>query len=128
MWISCHLLKKQLISADQLAAAVQRQIQSRPSIGRLALESRKLSMRQVKEILLVQAVDPKPFGEIAREMGFLSIEGLALLLFRQEELSQSLSEILIESGAIDRTRLQQELQDAYHTLNDNSSLSAPASV
>jgi len=129
MWIACYLLKTGLVSVDEFADAIQRQSETRPPLGRLALEARKLTARQVKEVLLAQAKNPtKPFGKLAREMEFLTEEELAVLLVRQQDLTQPLPEILVELGAIDRTQLQQELQRARITQCDGSDLEVRAAV
>ncbi len=105
MYFELELVRQGLISAEQLVAAIERQMQSRPPLGRLAIEHRKMTMTQVFETLREQVNSPRPFGRLAVDLGFLSNEELAVLLMAQRDRETPLSDILVESGAICQEQL-----------------------
>jgi hypothetical protein len=108
MWFTIHLRRKGLVSSDQLIDAIEEQCRRRTPIGRLAVQSRKLSVAQVSQILKVQADRPKPFGRLAVELGYLTESELAELLMLQSDRDRPISDILVERGAITRERLEAE--------------------
>ena len=116
MWIAVHLLRKQMITAEQFAAAAERQIEGRIPMGLLAVEVGKLSMTQRVEILEALETDPRPFGQLAIELGYLSEQDLNFLLRLQMERATPLSEILVEMGAISPEELKQELPMARNAM------------
>lgn len=96
------------MSSDQLVDAIEEQCRTRTPIGRLAVESGKLSLAQVSQILQVQADTRKPFGRVAVELGYLDDSELAELLMLQSDRDRPISEILVQQGAITRERLEAE--------------------
>ena len=108
MWFEIHLRRKGLVSSDQLVDAIEAQCRTRAPIGRLAVESEKLSLAQVSQILKVQADTRRPFGKIAVELGYLDESELAELLMLQSDRDRPISEILVQQGAITRERLEAE--------------------
>jgi hypothetical protein len=108
MWLELNLIKRGLVSIDQMLAAVKRQRLSRVPIGRVAVEQGKMSMSEVFAVLKEQADDPRPFGQLAIELNFLSEDDLNLLLFIQNKRRQPLSEILIAMGCVDRGEVDAE--------------------
>lgn len=102
MWFEIHLYKSGLISGDQLAAAIEEQISTAPQLGQLAILSKRMSIKQLFEVLHRQSESLKPFGEVAIELGFLSKTDVAELLLEQQEASGDLTEILIDSELITR--------------------------
>ena len=65
MFLEVLLVRRGLITAEQFVQAVEWQLAQRPLLGRLALESGKLSMKQVFAELEAQTDNDKPFGETA---------------------------------------------------------------
>lgn len=110
MWFELNLIKKGLVSIDQMLSAVKRQQLSRVPIGRVAIEQGKMTMSQVFQVLQEQAENPKSFGRLAIDMDFLSEEELSHLLRMQGNLEQPLGEILIEMGCLSREQLEAESQ------------------
>ncbi|MCA9217759.1 MAG: hypothetical protein KDB27_32040 [Planctomycetales bacterium] len=110
MWFACYLHKKGIITGDQFAEAVREQLSRRPLLGAIAIQSGKLSVKQVMRVFTVQADDlEKAFGELAIELGFLTEEDLAQLLLEQANSAPQLSEILVETGALTREQMLDEL-------------------
>ena len=102
---------------DELIAALADRRRARPEIGKLALSARKLTMKQVFQILEQQAIDGKLFGEIAVDKGFLTEIDVEQLLAAQATLCPTLSEILVANKTISseqastlRNRLRERLR------------------
>lgn len=112
MWSAIALVRAGLLTNAEFVACVEHQLQSRHSIGRLALERNKLTLRQAKEVLLLQADTPRPFGRIAVDSGYLNEEELAQLLALQNARLKPLEEIAADQGFIDRETMHQELAAA----------------
>jgi len=58
MWLELNLLKRGLVSIDQMLSAVKRQQLGRVPIGRIAIEHGKMSMSHVVAVLKEQADKP----------------------------------------------------------------------
>src|SRR5208282_236365 len=108
MLLELNLMKKGLVTVDQMIAAVKRQQLGRPPLGRLAIEQGKLSMAQVFAVLKQQAGDPRPFGQIAVEMNLLDREELNQLLYQQAGVAPPLSDVLVELGYVSRAYVEAE--------------------
>ncbi len=109
MLFALHLVHSGRISPAQLVEALTLQVESRPQVGRLACKSGKLTMKQVFAVLQAQANQPARFGETAVQLGFLKKGQVNYLLRRQRELTPSLTECLVNIGAIDQLDLESEL-------------------
>ena len=104
-----HLVERGLVSRDTVDAAVMRQAKLRPPLGEIALLEDILTDEEVADVLEMQR-DPRPFGELAVEAGFLSVADLGVLLEAQSHGVPRLGEILVNMGAIDRGTLERELR------------------
>ena len=82
-------------SRSEIADAVAARRALRPPIGELLLKRRKLTMRQVFQILEEQATSGKLFGRIAIEMGFATETDINEILQLQNSLSPSLLQMLL---------------------------------
>ncbi len=109
MFLGVNLVRRGVITADQLVDALERQMTCRPRLGRLALETGKLTMKQVFAVLEEQALRNMPFGETAVELGFITKRQVTNLLRKQRDLTPSVSECLIEVGAVDAETLEREI-------------------
>ena len=65
MWFATYLYRQGLVSAPEILDAAVRQIDSRIPIGRLALEKKKMTVKQVAQVLRHQVDENKPFGRLA---------------------------------------------------------------
>ncbi len=108
MFLAIHMVRQGVISADQLVDALEYQMNRRPRLGRLALASGRMTMKQVFNVLGEQALGNKPFGETAVELGFLTRRQVTHLLRKQREMTPSISECLVEMGVIDRATCDTE--------------------
>ena len=116
MLFELSLIKKGIVTVDQMLIAAKRQQLSRVPIGRLAIEHGKMSMAQVFDVLAEQADNPKSFGQLAIEMDFLTEEKLGHLLLIQSNMEQSLSEILVEMGCASREQIDVESRSFHRQL------------
>lgn len=113
MQLGIYLVRQGAISADALVTALEHWITCRPPIGQLAIESHKLSMKQVFEILQVQADSSEPFGRIAVNLQFLSKDDVEELLQLQRERTPTLAQTLVDSGILDEEELATQVRNYY---------------
>lgn len=107
MFLEVSLVRHGVITAEQFVQAVEWQLAHRPRLGRLALETGKLSMKQVFAVLEAQTDNSKPFGETAVDLGFLKRRQVNTLLKQQAERTPPLAQCLIEIGAVRPEVLEQ---------------------
>ena len=93
-------LAEGMATVDELQAAINARRQSRPAIGQLALQQRKLKVAQVFEILQKQAGTNRLFGETAVELGFLEPDDVHELLQLQASRTPPLSDVLERLGVL----------------------------
>ena len=108
MRIGIELVRRGLISMEELFAAVEMQAESQPPIGQLAIRKRKMNMAQVFQVLAAQADENEPFGIIAKRMRFLTKRDIADLLLLQSEETLSIGACLMQSGVISQATLDEE--------------------
>src|SRR5687767_9307648 len=86
MQVGLYLKKKGIITAEQLVAALEKQLGSLVPIGQLALEENVLSPRDIFDVLQAQSDSPNErFGDLAVEMGLMSRSDLMRLLMIQAD-------------------------------------------
>lgn len=106
MWFEIQLYKRGMITGDQLAAAIEERLSTAPQIGQLAILSKRISMKELFQVLHRQSETLEPFGEVAIELGYLSKTDVAELLLEQQEATVDLTEILIDSELITRDAVE----------------------
>lgn len=103
---AAKLCKEGVISADEFAEAVARQMTLRPQFGSVAVKHGKLTEDDVATICAAQAkAGGKRFGEIAVDLGLLTSEEVDRLLDAQSEGLPDLLEILAEMGTLTRAQI-----------------------
>ncbi|MBA2114227.1 hypothetical protein [Bremerella alba] len=110
MHFGLYLLRKEYITGPQFIQAVSRQLETRPQIGSLAIETRRLTMRDVLRLLSLQSVSNEPFGQLAIQLGILTEVDIHDLLSLQIERTTPLAQVLVDIGAIEPYQMQTELQ------------------
>ena len=100
---------------DEVAAldVLDQQKRETPPIGRLALEARILSMKQVFQILNAQADSDLRFGEIAMGLGFMKGDQLLDLLETQKKRRPGLNKIIAELGFVEKESLNTLRQEFF---------------
>jgi len=97
---SGFLIQVHGIDVNIMLDALERQRKQTTPIGRLAMDLRYMSVRQVMDTLFAQGDSKKRFGEWAIELGFITQENILALLKSQENEKPKLIDILIDMNAI----------------------------
>jgi hypothetical protein len=101
MQFAMYLVDNGVISCDEFFEAMKLQMKTRPQLGALAIETRKLTCRQVFSILRAQCEEPNTlFGEIAVRLGYLNEKDLNQLLAEQAARATPLVEVLVENDIL----------------------------
>lgn len=124
MWLAIHLLRTGLITAEQLCDAAEYCDSKRPPIGLLAVRKGKLTMGQLFRVLGQQADDNRQFGQVARDMGFMTDRDVSELLLAQQEATPSVPHRLVEMGVLTESQLDAEVQKAHS--RSTARISGPA--
>ncbi len=115
MWFGEFLCQNDVVTNDQLINAMSQYHSSREPIGRLAIKSGMLTIREVQKILRIQADDPQPFGEVAMRLCLLSREQVEILIGRQSFI-ENIWEFMVRKGMLAKDTLNQSLVE-YHKTN-----------
>ena len=107
MQFEIYLVRAGIVSAEQFVDALDLQQRSRPVFGRLALETRKLTVHQVAEVLQRQCDVDKPFGETAVDLGFLTRRQVTYLLKTQKKRTPALIDCLVRMDAVEEELLEE---------------------
>lgn len=105
----------------EVLAAIDQQLRSRLTVGRLALQLGVLDASQVFAILAQQTRAGKlRFGEVAIEMKMLTPRQVDDLLLEQRKRTPPLESFLVRAGVIDAERAK-ELREDFERANPSSS-------
>ena len=110
MRFGLYLLNRELITADQLIQALKKQEEDLPPFGQLAIEEGMLSVRDVFKVLRVQSdFALEQFGQTAIDLDLLDRQQVAELLLLQSDRKRTLSDVLVEIGAVNEAECREEL-------------------
>jgi hypothetical protein len=110
MHFGFYLKKRGIISAEQLVAALEAQLETLTPIGQLALEEGVLSARDIFTVLQLQTDSPSErFGDLAVELGMMTRDELMRLLMIQADRKQPITDILVGQGTITPAKAAAEL-------------------
>ncbi len=122
MQFGMYLVDNGVISCEEFFEAVKLQLHSRPQLGALAIDTRRLSFRQVSRVLREQCDEPNQmFGEIAVRLGYLSEEELSTLLDEQAARELPLDEVLVEHGFLSREAVEYHFTEFRRCMKDAES-------
>ncbi|WKY44740.1 chemotaxis protein CheX [Eubacteriaceae bacterium ES2] len=96
-----YLLKKRIVSPEQLKQVLKAQESARVMLGVLAIESGMMNAAQINKVHGLQMTKDMRFGELAIAEGFITEENLAVLLKKQKESHVLLGQILLDQGILD---------------------------
>ncbi len=99
------------IDTNVILEALEIQQKQTIPIGRLAMDLRYMSVRQVMDTLFAQGDSTRLFGEIAIELGFITKENLITLLKSQKNEMPELIKILVDMKVIDHTQCDKLLTE-----------------
>jgi hypothetical protein len=108
MWFATYLYRCGLVTAEQVVEASIRQSDERIPLGRLALETKKLTVKDIAKILQAQTEGEQRFGKVAVRLGLLTERDVADLLMIQNDRLPSMGDVLVEMGATDRETMEAE--------------------
>ena len=112
MHFGLYLKSKGIISAEQLVAALETQLNTLTPIGQLALEEGIISPRDIFDVLRAQSESPNiRFGDLAIEMGLMKRDDLMRLLMIQGDRKRPLAEILVGQGVLTKEKSGAELAE-----------------
>lgn len=102
-----HLVDSGQITPEQAVEGLREHFESTPPLGKLALFSGKMTVRQVVHVLDLQVERPQErFGELAVAEGFMTEDDVQELLKRQNSMRRSVEQVLTEQGAISPEALE----------------------
>ena len=94
------------VTDDDILAALEYRREMTPPIGKLALQERLLTVKQVSRVLLAQCDSQLRFGQQAVELGFLVPAQVDELLELQARSRPGLPTCLVELGFMTRERMK----------------------
>lgn len=101
-----YLLSHELITKEQLLAAMEQKATDRPRLGTLAMHAGYMSASEVEHIHILQTHQDRKFGELAVEIGILTQEQVDELLNNQAPDYLALGQALMDAGIIDNYELE----------------------
>lgn len=101
-----HLVKNNVLDPEGALQVLDAQRQQTPPIGRIALMAGYLNMKQVFEVLQVQADTGLRFGEQAIALGYLDERQLTDLLNEQRQQRPGAGHLIAEMGLARKGVLQ----------------------
>jgi hypothetical protein len=108
MQFGIYLVENGVLSCEEFYEALKLHVRSRPQLGALAIQTRKLNFRQVFAILRAQCDAPNElFGELATSLGYLTQDDLAQLLAEQEQRSLPFKQALVDSDILSEDVVEQ---------------------
>ena len=102
MQFGMYLVDNGLLSTQAFYKALKLQMRSRPQLGTIAIQSRRLTVKQM-------------FGEIAVRLGYLTNEDLNQLLDEQTRHMASLRDLLVEHGFLSGGVVDQQYAAYRHS-------------
>jgi hypothetical protein len=98
MQFAMYLVDNGVLTCEEFYEASKLQMHSRPQLGALAIETRRLTVKQVFSVLSLQCDEPNTkFGELAVRLGYLTDDDLAQLLAEQEGRAKPLIDLLVDN-------------------------------
>jgi hypothetical protein len=129
MQFGVYLVDNDLITSEDFYEAVKLQLRTRPQIGAVAVELKKLNVRQVFAILRRQCDSPTElFGDLAVAAGFLTRADVDGLIEEQLKRVRPLPNLLVEMGALtqdEADRYQADFRRAMQKAEDRSLVTSP---
>jgi hypothetical protein len=117
MQFGIYLVDNGVITCEEFFEALKLQLKTRPQLGALAIEKRKLNVRQVFGVLRSQCDSPDDmFGELAVKLGYLTADELTQLLHEQAVRVRSFCEILADAGILSADAVAKHFSDYRRAL------------
>lgn len=108
-----YLLKKQIVTPQQLRIVLEEQKSIRVKLGVLAIDAGYMNADQVNRVHKLQTARDKKFGELAIEEGYLTAVQLDELLSSQKKSNVLLGQALIDKGYFTFEKYESVLREYY---------------
>lgn len=105
------LLSNDIITKEQLLAAMEQKSTRRPRFGTLAMHAGYMTASEIEHIRILQTHQDRKFGELAVEVGILTPEQVDELLTCQIPDYLALGQALVDDGIIDNYEFQRLVSD-----------------
>lgn len=129
MQFGMYLVENGVITCEDFYEALKLQLGTRPQLGALAIEKRKLNVRQVFGVLRSQCDSPdERFGELALKLGYLSEADLAWLLHEQSVRVKPFSELLVEMDVLTADEMEKHAREYRQAMEPAEEVELTASV
>lgn len=112
-----YLLSRDIVTRDQLLAAMQKASSTKIKIGTLAIHAGYMTANEVDRVVIQQTHQDKRFGELAISEGYLTEMQVTELLKEQSPDFLLLGQALMEDGILDNQKLQ-DLIIGYQSDNE----------
>lgn len=106
-----YLLRKNVITTEQLLHAINSSSQAHIKLGTLAIHNGYMVSAEVDEVCYLQTREDKRFGEIAVERGYLTTEQVKEMLSSQIPDYLLLGQCLVDEGAMTTNDLEHYILD-----------------
>ena len=118
-----YLLKKGLITEEDILIARHVQEEANRQIGELAIKQKMLNAQKLQQILQQQKKTRRKFGEIAIDLKILTRKQVKELLAYQKDFNIHIGEIFKYEGKLDGEELEREIEEfATHKESKDSNL------
>jgi hypothetical protein len=108
MQFAMYLVDNGVLTCEEYYEASKLQMHSRPQLGALAIEARRLTVKQVFAVLSLQCDEPNTkFGELAVRLGYLTDDDITFLLAEQEGRAKPLLDVLVENDFLSAEVVEQ---------------------
>lgn len=114
-----YLLNEGLVTAPQLAKALEEKKNTKTRLGVLAINAGYMTAGQVEFIHQVQSTVDKRIGDIAVEMGFITEQQIDELLSKQPQDYLVLGQTLVNNHVLTNAQFEKALND-YKNFNELS--------
>lgn len=111
------LLRKGVVTAEQLIAAMEKESTAHIQLGTLAMHSSLMTAEQIEDVRITQTHNDMRFGEICVNKGYLTSEQVNQLLAEQYPKYLLLGQILEEEGIFDQATFHALIKEY---ITDNS--------
>jgi len=105
------LLQRNIVTPDQLIAAINQEATSHIKLGTLAMYHNLMTANEIDDIVVAQTHEDKHFGELAIERNYLTEDQVNHLLSEQSPEYLLLGQVLIEQGIISNADLEDLIID-----------------
>ena len=105
------ILRKKIISIEQLSQALSEAVNAKPKFGALAIAAGYMTAKQAEMVHAEQMKTDKRYGDICVEKGILSPKQVESLLRQQATSNALLGQVLIEKGYITIEEYEKLLAD-----------------